>query len=47
MAGIQSEIEKENIEKDNFNFLHDVNITVRRPDSTSVENVNLGFEQLS
>ena len=43
MAEIHSEKEKKNIEKDMFDILRDVKVAVRRPDSTSVENVNLGF----
>ena len=42
MEEIQPEKEKGNMEKDIFNILHDVKVAVRRPDSTSVSNVNLG-----
>ena len=42
MTEIQPEKEKGNMEKDIFKILHDVKVAVRRPDSTSVNNVNLG-----
>ena len=42
MTEIQPEKEKGNMEKDIFNILHDVKVAVRRPDSTSVKDVNLG-----
>ena len=42
MTEIQPEKEKGNMEKDIFDILHDVRVAVRRPDSTSVNNVNLG-----
>ena len=46
MAEIQSEKEKANMEEDIFDILHDVKVNVRRPDSTSVKNVNLGLNNL-
>ncbi len=42
MREIHPEKDKENMEKKSFNVLHDVQVAVRRPDSTSVKNVNLG-----
>ena len=42
MAEIQPEKEKEDGEAVDFDYLRNISVNVRRPDSVSADNVNLG-----
>ena len=44
---VMAEIEKENREAVDFNYLRNINVNVRRPDSVSASNVNLGGTKIT